>query len=425
LNVKKNDDGTYTFTPPGAPVEGFFRFASKYCYMTAQTKSAIAKSKLLDPATVLPENLSAAFSVTVRFDRIPDEIKQIALSQLKNKMADEEGKKLPDETEAQRKLRLELLKEFSRRFTQLVRDGQALTFRFDVDRKANELVVDLNLTGKSGSKLAADIAELGQTKSLFAGSIGGDSAINLLVRASLPTDVQKALGPVIDEGIRQGLEKDKDEARRENARKFLAVLAPTLKSGDLDVMASLRGPTADKHYALLVGVKVKDGKAIDQAFREMVKTFKEEEQGKIKFDAEKMAGAKVHRFDITNKDIDEKSRAMFGEFPLYLAIKPDAAIFAFGEGGLAALKEAVAATPQEGPQFQLETSIKRLSIAMQRENPDVARLVEETLAKGKDNDRIRISVTGGQSLRARFTMKAGVMKFFAQLAQAKNAGGDQ
>jgi hypothetical protein len=419
LGVKKNDDGTYTFTPPNSPAEAYFRFANKYCYLTALNKSAIDKGKLLEPATVLPENLTAAFSSTVRFDRIPDSIKQVALSQFELRLADEQDKKLPDETDAQQKLRIAMLKQVSGRVKQLLREGQALTFRFNVDRKANELSVDLGLTGKPGSKLEAEIAEVGTAKSLFAGSIGATSAMNVVLHASLPADLQKTLGPVIDEGIRQGLEKDKDEARRENARKFLEVLAPTLKSGDYDFMATMRGPTGDKHYALLVGVKLKDGLAIDKAFRDMVKTFKEEEQNKIKFDAETIAGVKVHRFDITKKDIDERAQALFGPEPLYLAIRADAAVFAFGEGGLAALKEALTTKPQEGPAFQFETSIKRLSTAMERENQQLSKLLEGAFAEGKDNDRIRLAVEGGKSLKLRFTMKSSVMKFFVMLAEAR------
>ena len=73
----------------GGAVDGAFRFANKYCYLTALNKSAIDKTKLLDPATVLPENLTAALSLTARFDRIPDSIKQLALSQLELKVADE------------------------------------------------------------------------------------------------------------------------------------------------------------------------------------------------------------------------------------------------------------------------------------------------------------------------------------------------
>jgi hypothetical protein len=311
LGVKKNDDGTYNFTPPGAPTEGFFRFANKYCYLTALNKAAIDKGKLLDPA-MLSENPSAAFSTTIRFDRIPDSIKQVALSQFELKLADEQDKKIPNETETQHKFRIALLNHISGRVKQLLSQGQELKFRFDVDRKTHELFVDLSLTGKPGSKLASELAELGQSKSLFAGPVGVDSAMNLLLHASLPADVQKAFGPVIDEGFRQGLEKEKDEGRREAARKFLDVLGPTLKSGEFDFMGSMRGPNADKHYALLVGVKVKDGKAIDQSFRDMAKSFREEEQAKIKFDAETVAGIKVHRFDITKKDLNETAQALFG-----------------------------------------------------------------------------------------------------------------
>ncbi|MBY0522407.1 MAG: hypothetical protein K2R98_03375 [Gemmataceae bacterium] len=424
LGVQKGEGGIYTFTPPNSPTDAYFRFANNYVYVTAQTKSAIDKNKLLTPATVLPGNPAATLSITMRFDRIPDAIKQLALGQMEMKLADEADKKLDNETEAQQKFRVAVMKEMARRITQLFKEGGAMTINVDVDRKNNELVTDLTLQGKSGSKLASDIAELGQSKTLFLGALGTDSAMNGLLHIVLPAEVTKALGPVYDEGVKQALDKEKDEAKREAAKKFLDVLGPTFKAGDLDLAFSLRGPSKDNRYGVVGGMKVKDGAAIDKAFRTLVKGLKQEEQDKIEFDADSVGAVKIHKFKI-EKDIDDKAKALFGVNPLYLALRSDAVLIGFGEGGLSALKEAIAAKPQEGPQFQFEMSVRRLGPALEREHKEAAKLIEDAFGKTKDADRIRFTVEGGKALKVRFTMKAQVVKFFVLLAQVQKGNAEQ
>ena len=56
----------------------------------------------------------------------------------------------------------------------------------DVDRKANELVLEMSLAGQPKSTLAASIAELGETRSLFNGMAGNDAPLSVVLHGSLP-----------------------------------------------------------------------------------------------------------------------------------------------------------------------------------------------------------------------------------------------
>src|SRR5207244_8766304 len=94
---KKESDGVHAFTIPGAPVQVFIRFANKYAYVAAGLdRSAIEPANLLPPTS---KSLSAGpgelIGLTVNIDRIPDMLKQIALTQLQVQLAAAKDKKAP------------------------------------------------------------------------------------------------------------------------------------------------------------------------------------------------------------------------------------------------------------------------------------------------------------------------------------------
>jgi len=425
VTAKKDDTGLYTAEIPKSPATVFFRFANNYVYATVEAngvgdKKAVAKGKLIDPAEIFPANLSAALSVTIRFDQIPNDIKQMILGQLALRVKDAKDKKLPDETAIQQAFRASVLEDLSKRMAAVLKDGSALTFKVNLDRKANDMVVDLSLTAKSQTKLASDIAELGQSKSLFAGTLGADSAINMLVNVGLPAELRKALDPVIEEGMKLALEKEKDDVKRAQAEKFLKAMTPTLKSGEIDGAFSLRGPNKEGKYALVLGARIKDGNDVEKAFRAIVKELKQEEQDKIKFDAAKVGSIGIIELDV-KKDQNQSTRALFGENSIYMAFRNDAWFLAAGDGGLDVLKSALTSKPKEGPQFQFEASIKRLQPALERDNKEVAKFIEAAFGKGADNDKIRFSVEGGKALRMRFSVRTEVVKFFADMGRKEKA----
>jgi hypothetical protein len=418
LKVEKAAGGLYSFSPPRAPVTVYFRFANNYLYATAENKAAIAKDKLLAPADVLPSNLTSALSMTVRFDQIPNEIKQLVLQQMALKVADAQRAKLPNETDVQQEFRSAILKDFERRTAQLLKEGRSLSFRLNLDREKKRIAVDATLTGQPMSKLAGEIADMGKSTSLFAGALGNDSAINIMLHAALPADLRKAMEPVIDEGMKLALEKEKDEKRRAIAEKFLTAIGPTLKSGDLDGAVTVRGPGKDGKYAVLLGVKLTDGVAVEKGFRNLVQDLRKEEQDKIKFDVDKAGGFKIHMLEV-KKELDDKARKLFGDSQIYMAFRNDAWLLAGGAGGLEVLKEALTTKPKEGPQFQFEMAVKRVAPAMEADNPNMAKIMEAAFGSETDSDKVRFVVEGGKMLRSHFTIDTAVVKFFAELGRSK------
>src|SRR5207245_10617463 len=95
------------------------------------------------------------------------------------------------------------------------------------------------------------------------------------------------------------------------------------KAGELDVAADVRGPTKNKHYALVVALKLKDGQSLEKVLRDLREQVPPAEREKIKLDAETAGSVKVHRLDV-QEQFDEHAKNLFGSNPIYIAFRSDA-----------------------------------------------------------------------------------------------------
>jgi hypothetical protein len=409
LNYKaeKDKDGLYRVKQDVLPVDLSFRFAHKYAYITPLSPDAIAPAALVEPARLFPAKQSAMLSLTLRLEQIPEAARQLIVEQL-GELTKVVDQKMEGEGEAQRALRAALAREVGRQLTAVFRDGTELNAQLDIDRKANELTAEVTVGAKSGSELAGTLAKLGQGKSLFAGLLRDDAALNALVRMELPQELRKALAGVVDEAAKKALAKTADAAKRKQVARLVEALMPTLQGGDVDLGITLRGG-AGKQYTLVAGIKLKEAAKLEQVLRELIKDLPAAEQARIKLDFEKTGGAAIHRLDLA-RGFDDKAKAAFGEHPIYLAFRPDAALVAVGEDGLKALREAATAEATASAPLRFEISLARLAQVMGGE-------AAKALPKGEDG-RLRITVEGGDVLRLRLRMGLSLLRLFGQAAEA-------
>jgi hypothetical protein len=423
--VEKDDDGLYTVKHEKTrDVPIYFRIAHHYAYLTFRDKDNIAANKLLAPSVVLPPGHTGLISATVRIDLLPDEVKEKAISEFNLRVADQRDQHFEDKSKIQKELGAQAEKELRAQVKGLFNDGRELTIKFDLDRKANDLSVELSLDGKPGSKLAGTIADLGKTTSLFAGLVGKDSAASVLLTYTLPERLRKALAPVIDEGISNVLEKQADQPHQALVEKMLKVLAPSLKAGEIDAAIDLRGPSAKKHYTLVAGIKLRNGKEVEKTVKEVVKDLPDQIRDAIKLDAQKVGEVNIHSVDI-DRFLDDSAREMFGNEPIYFAVRANAIYLAAGENSLKAIKEALAAKPGTTRMIHIDLSMARLAQLMARDNPDAPQAAEKVFGKGEHGDRISIVLEGGKALKARISLKPAVLKFFHELEEAKKSSDDK
>jgi hypothetical protein len=413
LNPKKEEDGLYSVTPQFPPVPFYFRFADGYALITAKEKEAISKAKVLPLERVFPPGQTDTISVTFRIDQIPDSIKQIGAGQVELRVSELEEKRPPGQTDAEHALHAQAIKEVGKELSSIIQDGTQLQLLLNVDRQAGQFLAELSLAGKKDSKLAQEIAATGTGKSRFAGLASGPASI--LLNFKLPAAMQEALAARFDEAVQERLKKESDQFKREILAKVIKALAPTIKAGALDAAASLRGPSTNNHYAFVAAMGIKDGQEVEKSLRDVVKQLPDIEK-KLKLDAETIDGVKVHRINI-QEDMKPDVKKKLGDEPLYVAIRSNAAFVAGGDGGLDALKGALASAPQSALPFDVKISAAGIAPLMDREKhkKDPVEVSHQVFGQGAAHDKIHFSLQGGDSIKLRAVVDADAVKFFSQV----------
>ncbi len=425
VTAKKDKDGVYEVTTEAFPVPlpVYMRFANGYAYVTMRDKTALEKGQMLDPAKVLGMAQPRTLSVTFRLDQIPDGLRQIALSVLDTRLAEEQEKKQPGETPAQQNFRKEVLKDFSQQVASVINDGGELNAFVDVDRVKQQVVAEANLSGQAKSKLATKIADLGKAQSLFAAWPTGKDAVDLLVHVWLPENLRRALAPVVDEGLQKIVQGQTNAVQRGLAEKLIKALDPTFKAGELDLGVSVTGPSADQHYTAVAGVKLRDGQALEKFVHELVPVLPERDRQKIKLDVETAGNVKIHRLDAQG-DFKPEARQVLGDNPIYFAIRSDAFLVGTGPDGLKALKGALTTQAKVGPLLQLDLAMARLAPALAATakfhgDNTAAQYLEKAgkeSFKGQGGDLVRLTVQGGKDLKIQYVVKAEALGFFSKVA---------
>ena len=115
--------------------------------------------------------------------------------------------------------------------------------------------------------------------------------------------------------------------------------------------------------------------------------------------------------------MDDHTRKTLGDNPVYFAFRDDALLVSGGAKGLEAIKEVVTAGPATGKILQLDVAVSRIAVRMADEHKE-APAIAKRVFKG-DDDTIHITLEGGDSLKLSLNMKAQLVKFFAELGEAK------
>jgi hypothetical protein len=419
INLKvENKDGVYQLEIEKVPFPVFFRFSNKYLYVTLRDKATIATEKLLDPSTILG-GTAGALSITVNLDRVPDELKRMVIGQSALQIANLKEKDEPGETGTQKAFRVALLDELMARFKSLVNDGRQVRLGLNIDRKGADISLSASFRAKPGSNLATAIAELGQGPSVGAGLISSDSAMSVALNVALPENLRTALAPVIDEGVKKAVNKEENQVKRDLLDGLLKAVTPTLKMAELDGAIDFRGPGAGELYTAVAALKVKDGPAIEEAIKKVIKSLPEDQKAAIKIDFDKVGSINIHR--MTPDKVDTRTRERFGDNPIYIAVREDAVLIAGGEKGLDALKEGLASSPKAGKVGQVEIAIARIA-KLAEEDSLVRKAMPEAAKKAfkeKDSDKVYLTLTGGKALELRMSMKAQIVTFASLLDQVR------
>lgn len=415
LDVKpqKGDGDLYSMDVDKVPYTVYLRFANDYVYITVRDKEVLDKDKLLAPAVVLPAGQVGSVSVLVNIDQIPENLRELALGTIENRIADLKDKEMPGHTKAQKNLRDAAVDELSAQIKSLLNHGGETTLRLDLDRKAGELALTASVAGKSGSPLAETIGHLGEVKSATASLLHKDAAMRSELNVNLPEKLRALLGPALKDAEKQALDKAKNDQERELLKTLLDGIMPTLRAAELDTAFDLQGPSDKGLYTMVGGIKIKDPAELEKRFRKTAGQFPKQ----VNLDAEKANGVAIHRIN-PDKNLKPSARRTLGENPLYVAFHGDVLLLGAGDKGLSAIQEALAAEPTTGKVWELQVALPR--VAPMFEDPVQAEIARKgVFGDNKDGGRVRLTLEGGKALTLRLVLDAKVLDYLNRVEKAK------
>jgi hypothetical protein len=412
--VTAGKDGLHTVQQDLLPMDVQYRIANQYAYIgiLAKQDELLKVANLLPPEKIFTGKHQAAIALTLRIDQIPADIRDGLLKALTEKL--DEGK---DAAKPAQPFGATLGKEFSRILGNVFADGEELTLLIDIEHKTKRLTAELMLTAKADSALAKDIKKLGDRKTLFAGVLHKDAALNALLSFEIPPALREAVDSIVNEAMAKVLEETTDDVKKKQAKMLLDALKPSLTSSEIDAAFCLRGPHQDKSFTVVAGFKLHDGNALAAAVLELLNDLPKSEKELLTLNAEKVGKVMIHRFNLQHAL--GKAKEFVGDHPLYFAFRDNALFVAIGEEGLPAIKHAVAGGPTATVPLRFDLSLARFGSLI-----DKAGLGQkgEAMLKNGEDGRISFTLEGGAELRLRLTLHLSVLRLFFDSAEPVKEG---
>ncbi len=413
LNFEKKGD--YWSAPfPNSQLQANIWIQKGYAHIVIATEKPDPKT-LLDPQGVINGKETAGLVIHLRADRLPDDFKAESLAVLAEtaEQADtsfkERNKNRPNQIP---KEAIDLVAGFFRislRWVKLVSsEVKEVVVRCDLDPKTGLLIVEKTVEPKSGTELAKSFSGLKASKNDFADIVNADSAAHVLIQAPLFVDDARDLAAaLVDFAIASADRALRNEPKelRELGKESLRTLNRTLKSGNLDFAASLRGPDKNDQYTAVGAISVKDTAALETALKAGLKAAPKDIAEKFKFDVFKVDAINVHEIAIAD-ELPPEAQKIFGKSSVYFAFTANAAFASFGPQGKEAIKELITTkhTPKHAPLVSMEASGKRLAALIKSAGAPTEGLPGnffQMLAKLDRTTFIKVKVEGGERLVVR------------------------
>ncbi len=368
-------------------------------------------SKLPDAAKIANAKYDVALDVSVA--GIPDQFKELFVAQTEAGAREAQERSPEPKTEAERIGREWGLNGTLAVFRSLANDTDKLTLGLNVDQKTRLGAIDVTVTGKVNSQMAKVLAAYAKIQPAFAG-IGSDTAPFRLTLShpspGTPEQMDEYI-TLIKSSIDEAIDKDDripNDAERATAKAFVVrmvdIMKSTVKSGALHAGFVLESGGGDK-LRVIGGAKVANGDEAAKLLDDMIKLAKSNpEQAKVKLDAAKHGGARIHAVTIDQEDAQKN----FGTEPGHVAFRSDSLWLSLGGDNLTALKKALDTKPSPRVTVSpISIQIKPAALVILMHDDDEAVIERAKKVAGKPGDKVNLDiapVANGVKLR----IEAGV-----------------
>jgi hypothetical protein len=386
------------------PEQVYVRFADDYAHIClVGDPNLLTGTRLLPAAGLFAPRRGKLLSATLRIDRLPPPWRERLLAGAKDI-----DKLIPPSDQAiVRTYATAFAAKLTEYTTNLINGGRNLTLDVALNPRSDNLALDLYLQGRKDSPLAAGLAELSKTPSLFGDLALEDAVLSLFVNVRFPRELRLMLPLLVSEATRLTLRDATEEDRRKHEPMF-RVVGETFAAGELDAGMILRSRGEGNPASVLAGVKVPNGEALNRLFRDLVGELDKGARDLFELDAVDLGGVKAHRFRVQEQFTDS-FRKVHGDNPVYYAFRKDALLATSGAEGKQTLVRAIALKSRPSPLALVTLNFRELILLLPVLGED-APLARQQLT-AEHPGRMRFELAGGDALRLHIGMELAALRF--------------
>lgn len=405
------DGDITTYQVPNSPFPVVGKAGPKYYFLSILPD---ALRELPDPEKLTATK--ADLAVELNLAQIPDNLKESFLSQV------EAGATLPDSpdlSEDDRRAQELGSKLTLAGFRRLVMDGDRLSVGLNIDTAAKNLALNLGLTSKAGTALAAACSNLSKTECPFGSLISPQTIASLVFSAPLNDDARTAFSLIIaafEKGAVQSVQRNEklsadDRATGEAFFKRLSEMMKQTAGLSRVDQALVVTPAGAGKIQLVAVSKVAKGKELASLLEETLKKDAARSGSDLKLGVATVAGSRVH-----SVKMPDDGKSPFGDRLAHFAVTPELAVVVLGGESLAALRKALETKPAKTPApIALRIRLANLLPILPPESALPAEIAQSAFADGRDEISLEIA---GQTTgtRVRLEIQEGVLKLIGLAA---------
>jgi hypothetical protein len=404
----------YELPPLDPRYKALMRFSDQYAYISYGAKPAPA----LDPKALVPAQQiyipteKGLIAGRIYFDRIPVAVK-LALPTL---MAEVKktilgGLYLDRDEQPIVKAIVPEVEKLVGRYLKLAAGADEMAARINIDVETGKLTTELTLNGKKGSELSTIIAARKPTENKFGALIATPDTIAGF----------KFRLPLFEEEIRTaavaGLEAGQKEATRNipdpiktALEEFFKGLGRTVKTGEFDIVAGVRGPDKNGSYTAVGAIAFEDPAALEKEFKKLIQNLALQNiQDAIKWDAAKAGKVSIHTWKMPAGGFLDITKIFGGDdCTIAFAFAPHGVFAVIGPDAVGTMKDALAVKPVDSPVLDVVVNparvVKLLDKVSGPNGPGYARL-EAIL--GKEDKLVSVmsaTLEGGKELKMAYSI---------------------
>ncbi len=387
------------------------KFSGGYAYIAAGKKpeAALADKELVAPDKLYDPAERAVLAGKLHFDRITPEVKKAAIGWLADakKQVEDAGGGPGGWFGGIIKAAAPELEKLLTRYFILLGGADTATLRVSVDVPTSDLVVEATLTPKPASLLAKVIADHKPTGNRFGALIATpDTVAGFKTRLPFFNDELKTAGVKSLEAGQKLAVDATPEVGKAAVEELFKGLIRTVKSGEADIVAGVRGPDKDGEFAFVAAVAFDDTAALEKEFKKFFKgDAPQDEQNRMKWDVAKVGNTNIHTFQLTPGGFFDITKPFGREkASLAFAFAPKGIFVTIGVNPVATMKDALAVKPADAPVLDIVLNPKRVAQLVEKGG---GQALEVERALGKEDKLVSamsLKITGGKELSVKYAI---------------------